>query len=72
MIKNLLKIKLENIMLLVNTISFISILIYKHNNIIYNEIDLIRVNWCLIGLVLISLLSYSGIKQIRTELKNRY
>ena len=72
MIKNLLRIKIENVILLVNAISFISILIYKHNNIIYNEIDLIRVNWILIGLVLISLLSYSGIKQIRTELKNRY
>lgn len=72
MIKNLLRIKIENVMLLINAISFISILIYKHNNIIYNEIDLIRVNWILIGLVLISLLSYSGIKQIRTELKNRY
>jgi hypothetical protein len=72
MIKNLLRIKIENVILLVNAISFISILIYKHNNVIYNEIDLIRVNWILIGLVLISLLSYSGIKQIRTELKNRY
>ena len=72
MIKNLLKIKIENVMLLINAISFISILIYKHNNIIYNEIDLMRVNWILIGLVLISLLSYSGIKQIRKDLKNRY
>lgn len=72
MIKNLLRIKIENVMLLISVISYISLLIYKYNNIITNEVALIRINQSLIFAPFIMLGAYKMIKDFRSELKNRY
>lgn len=71
MIKNLLRIKIENVMLLISVISYISLLIYKYNNVITNDVALIRINQSLVFAPFIILGAYKMIKELRTELKNR-
>lgn len=69
MIKNLLKIKLENVSLIINILVLANMLVNKYTYITYSDIERVQNNWMIVLMLVVSFISYKAIKEIRNELK---